>query len=1146
MSRRSGREQLQPQRQRGRRTSSSSTGGGGSLNQRMRSARSAAELLDLLGDQDISSLSLIDASTAVHVLARQRPVSSGNAKHGTTTAALMRHVEDHTVPKLTNDRTILTLLWAVAKLQDSTDNSLQSSALECLSRKGLQLLGTCDGRGVATVAWSVVQLRKTTPSLAEDDVTFAIERGITRLLCESDHAQAVDAHSLATIAWACGALRCRDRALLHKLGDHALSRLGEFTTQGLQNIVTTLAKCGYSAHGELLKGLKASFLQRVSEFDAQGLSAFSWAFQKLQPGQNVDLVLASAQALCATADQRKGGVGAAAESVTQSLLAVATLLAAPNTRPRRLYAKFRPVVLELLLRCEQAQCDISFDMPQISTTISSFAKLVGCVGLFEETAEWCTRRAQLTEKLKNGLLRVLQQSQAQDLAIVLWGLGRLHGCSKKRERAAKGTLFAPVEAVQVLQSVHRQLLSFNWRSMGLMDYAIPQLLTGSLADSTTTSRHTFEEWERLRQEVEAQRRKRACALMTALHCASDTVGKQPWSLAQDALSGRCTQRSVNLLAALLAPRVSANAPQRMASKCRVLLFDDNTGEVGSTVRLLAAKHTSIEVELSGCMRYASASNRFEYSAGTGPRNAVATEKIDSEVRWNMPWTEWEQQMRVEDDMATQQRDSDQHGSTRFDCCLMRYPGTFGRDSSESFAMALAAVACRLPVGAPLLLCGLLEETVTTGVGGGGVADTARLQPGSATEPKLPSSLRNCLNKWFTAASIIEHRHGIDTCGGAVLVRAARNSSCCPVESGRIAAWATDTTHPLQSHTGIGIAKDGGWRTFPGLFSGGTLSEMTQSLLDHIPTPPSGASVLDFACGSGIIGAALLQKQPSIALHMLDADSVAIEAVRRNVSSAYAVHLSDGWASVDPSLRFDFIVSNPPVHSGLGDDMEVVKGLVQGAAPRALGGGGRLKPGGILCLVTQTQIPTGCILHANGFEESQRNFVDCEAGHFLVWTATVGQTAAFRGGDAQHAQRVAKLRQHCTQSTEIQACKEDEKLNQSRKHSAKKRHARTGQDHHDLALTVPQKQVVQNYDSESQLQQLLHRGDVTELTAAKLAAASAEDYERAALLKRHIAALQENGQAVTTAVVDTATAPKLARKRKRKEKQKRRKRADVGP
>ena len=86
-----------------------------------------------------------------------------------------------------------------------------------------------------------------------------------------------------------------------------------------------------SAHcdNELFRGSLYYADYRVT---ARGLSAFSWAFQKLQPGQNVDLVLASTQALCAFANQRTGGSAAAAESVTQSLLAVATLLAAPNSR----------------------------------------------------------------------------------------------------------------------------------------------------------------------------------------------------------------------------------------------------------------------------------------------------------------------------------------------------------------------------------------------------------------------------------------------------------------------------------------------------------------------------------------------------------------------------------------------------------------------------------------------------------------------------------------------------------------------------------------------------------------------------------------------------------------------------------------------
>jgi 16S rRNA (guanine1207-N2)-methyltransferase len=319
--------------------------------------------------------------------------------------------------------------------------------------------------------------------------------------------------------------------------------------------------------------------------------------------------------------------------------------------------------------------------------------------------------------------------------------------------------------------------------------------------------------------------------------------------------------------------------------------------------------------------------------------------------------------------------------------------------------------------------------------------------------------------------------------------------------------------------------------------------MTQSLLDHIPTPAKGSTVLDFACGSGIIGAALLEKQPSIVLHMLDADSVATEAVRHNVRSACEVHLSDGWASVDPSLRFDFVFSNPPVHSGIADDLEVIRGLVQGAAPRCYGGGGRLKPGGMLCLVTQTQIPTGCILHAHGFAESQRKFVDCEGGHFLVWKASVGQPDAAHGEGTECNERTADLLQHqqrqFVQVTECQSSTVGDTEKTSRKRSTKLNRQSTGK-HNDRDARV-QAATGTRDGTDLQFQELLQRGDVAELTAAKLAAASVEDYDRAALLKRHIDALQGNGHASPT---DNEALAKIARKRKRNERQKQRKKTTV--
>ena len=48
-----------------------------------------------------------------------------------------------------------------------------------------------------------------------------------------------------------------------------------------------------------------------------------------------------------------------------------------------------------------------------------------------------------------------------------------------------------------------------------------------------------------------------------------------------------------------------------------------------------------------------------------------------------------------------------------------------------------------------------------------------------------------------------------------------------------------------------------WLTYPGLFAGGSLNVISESLLNVLPAPPPHCCALDFACGSGVIAAALV-------------------------------------------------------------------------------------------------------------------------------------------------------------------------------------------------------------------------------------------------------------------------------------------------
>lgn len=167
-----------------------------------------------------------------------------------------------------------------------------------------------------------------------------------------------------------------------------------------------------------------------------------------------------------------------------------------------------------------------------------------------------------------------------------------------------------------------------------------------------------------------------------------------------------------------------------------------------------------------------------------------------------------------------------------------------------------------------------------------------------------------------------------------------------------------------------------WVSWPGIFAHGRLDEGTALLLEHLPRLSPGSTVLDFACGTGVVGAVARARGEGIQVEFLDADALALRAVEENVQEAVTL-LGDGLAPAR-ARRYDAILTNPPYHQGKGETLRVLRELAEGAP-------GVLRPGGVLTMVAQRRLPTEELLRKS-FGGAR---VVADRGLYRVWEARRG-------------------------------------------------------------------------------------------------------------------------------------------------------------
>ncbi|MCF7355180.1 16S rRNA (guanine(1207)-N(2))-methyltransferase RsmC [Vibrio sp. CK2-1] len=129
------------------------------------------------------------------------------------------------------------------------------------------------------------------------------------------------------------------------------------------------------------------------------------------------------------------------------------------------------------------------------------------------------------------------------------------------------------------------------------------------------------------------------------------------------------------------------------------------------------------------------------------------------------------------------------------------------------------------------------------------------------------------------------------------------------------------------------------KSLPGVFSHGEFDKGSELLLATLPKLKG--RVLDFGCGAGVIGSVMATRNPNISLEMCDISALAIESSKATLQAnglKGTVFASDIYSDI--TGKYDYLISNPPFHSGLDTNYSAAENLLS-QAPNYISHAGKM-------------------------------------------------------------------------------------------------------------------------------------------------------------------------------------------------------------
>ena len=189
------------------------------------------------------------------------------------------------------------------------------------------------------------------------------------------------------------------------------------------------------------------------------------------------------------------------------------------------------------------------------------------------------------------------------------------------------------------------------------------------------------------------------------------------------------------------------------------------------------------------------------------------------------------------------------------------------------------------------------------------------------------------------------------------IRSASKSRCRIFSCRRTRNWNTALADAWEAEAGPRRITGSGLYARPGLFSWRQPDPGSRLLLEYLPSDLSGTG-MDLCCGYGFLAAGLLAHNAGIeALHLVDTEQLALECARLNLAQYGRTRLMYHWldaASEPLPGEPDWIVLNPPFHSGSSQDIALGRRMILVACDT-------LKPGGRLFMVANRRLPYEAVL-----------------------------------------------------------------------------------------------------------------------------------------------------------------------------------------